>query len=240
MPDGPESGPSGICDRRAPCVTVQVDYIVPSTHERDTPMIGRLRILGIALGVIGLGFVVVGGYAFFKVQEGTSSLKAFSAAQAVELSYNEDGQLVDGGEVAGAESIMALLTEDWGYPVVQGELDPNDPIVNTGSEYMYQMATVSYHTLHGTQTDRPRRGLHRPRRNGVHRRNAVRDPGRWPLLGTVRPREPDRCRGPRTGMDRRGTRPDRRARRRSLDGRGPAARSRHSPPCSAWSAARSS
>ncbi len=115
-------------------------------------MIGRLRILGIALGVIGLGFVVVGGYAFFKVQEGTSSLKAFSAAQAVELSYNEDGQLVDGGEVAGAESIMALLTEDWGYPVVQGELDPNDPIVNTGSEYMYQMATVSYHTLHGTQT----------------------------------------------------------------------------------------
>ena len=65
-------------------------------------MIGRLRILGIALGVIGLGFVVVGGYAFFKVQEGTSSLKAFSAAQAVELSYNEDGQLVDGGEVAGA------------------------------------------------------------------------------------------------------------------------------------------
>jgi len=115
-------------------------------------MIGRLRILGIALGVIGLGFVVVGGYAFFKVQEGTSSLKAFSAAQAVELSYNEDGQLVDGGEVAGAESIMALLTEDWGYPVVQGELDPNDPIVNTGSEYMYQMATVSYHTPHGTQT----------------------------------------------------------------------------------------
>ena len=115
-------------------------------------MIGRLRILGIVLGVIGLGFVVVGGYAFFKVQEGTSSLKAFSAAQAVELSYNEDGQLVDGGEVAGAQSIMALLTEDWGYPVVQGELDPNDPIVNTGSEYMYQMATVSYHTLHGTQT----------------------------------------------------------------------------------------
>ena len=115
-------------------------------------MIGRMRILGIALGLIGLAFIVAGGYSFFKVQEGTSSLKAFSAAQAVELSYNEDGQLVDRGEVAGAESIMALLTEDWGYPVVQGELDPNDPIVNTGSEYMYQMATVAYHTLHGTQT----------------------------------------------------------------------------------------
>ena len=115
-------------------------------------MIGRLRGLGIVLGLIGLGFVVAGGYSFFKVQEGASSLKAFSAAQAVELSYNEDGQLVDRGEVAGAESIMALLTDDWGYPVVTGELDPNDPIVNTGSEYMYQMATVSYHTLHGTQT----------------------------------------------------------------------------------------
>ena len=115
-------------------------------------MIGRLRILGIALGLIGLAFIVAGGFAFLKVQEGTTSLKAFSAAQGVELSYNEDGQLVDGGEVAGAESIMALLTGDWGYPVVQGELDPNDPIVNTGSEYMYQMATVAYHTLHGTQT----------------------------------------------------------------------------------------
>jgi hypothetical protein len=115
-------------------------------------MIGRLRILGIALGLIGLAFVVAAGYSYFKVQEGTTSLKAFSAAQAVELTYNEDGQLVDRGEVAGAESITALLTEDWGYPVVQGELDPNDPVVNTGSEYMYQMATVAYHTLHGTQT----------------------------------------------------------------------------------------
>ena len=115
-------------------------------------MIGRLRILGIVLGLIGLAFIVAGGFAYFKVQEGTTSLKAFSAAQGVELSYNEDGQLVDGGEVAGAASIMALLTEDWGYPVVTGELDPNDPIVNTGSEYMYQMATVAYHTLHGTQT----------------------------------------------------------------------------------------
>ena len=47
---------------------------------------------------------------------------------------------------------MTLLTNDWGYPVVTGELDPNDPVVNTSSEYMYQMATVAYHTLHGEQT----------------------------------------------------------------------------------------
>jgi hypothetical protein len=115
-------------------------------------MISRLRGLGIVLGLIGIAFVVAGGFAFLKVQEGSASLKAFSAAQGVELSYNEDGQLVDRGETAGADAIMALLTDDWGYPVVAGELDPADPTVNTASEYMYQMATVAYHTLHGTQT----------------------------------------------------------------------------------------
>lgn len=112
----------------------------------------RLRGLGIVLGLIGLAFVVAGGFAFFKVQEGTASLNAFSAAQGVTLSYNEDGQLIDRGETAGAASIMSLLTDDWAYPVVASELDPNDPIVNTGSEYMFQMATVAYHTLNGTQT----------------------------------------------------------------------------------------
>ena len=115
-------------------------------------MTSRLRGLGIVLGLIGLAFVVAGGFAFFKVQEGTASLNAFSAAQNVQLAYNEDGQLVDRGEVEGAQAIMALLTDDWGYPVQSGELDPNDPIVNTGTEYMFQMATVAYHTLHGTQT----------------------------------------------------------------------------------------
>ncbi len=47
---------------------------------------------------------------------------------------------------------MTLLTDSWGYPVVSSELDPADPIVNTGSEYMYQMAVVAYHTLNSTQT----------------------------------------------------------------------------------------
>lgn len=115
-------------------------------------MIGRLRSLGIVLGVIGFAFVIVGAYAFFKVQEGSASLNAFSEAQGVTLAYSEDGQLTDRGTVEGAEPIMALLTDDWGYPVVAAELDPNDPLVNTASEYMYQMAVVSYHTLHGEQT----------------------------------------------------------------------------------------
>jgi hypothetical protein len=115
-------------------------------------MTTRLRRLGFVLAVIGLVFAAGGAYAFIKTQEGARSLDAFSAAQNVKLSYNEQGQLVDRGEVEGAQAILALLSEEWGYPVVAGELDPNDPVVDTGSEYMYQMATVAYHTLHGTQT----------------------------------------------------------------------------------------
>ena len=115
-------------------------------------MAGRLQKIGIVLAVFGLVFAAGGAYAALKVQEGYRSLDAFSAAQGVELTYNEQGQLVDRGETAGAAAIMALLTDDWGYPVAMAELDPNDPVVDTASEYMYQMATVAYHTLHGEQT----------------------------------------------------------------------------------------
>lgn len=115
-------------------------------------MISRLRGLGVILALIGIVFIAAGAFAFIKTQEGYRSLNAFSAAQDVQLTYNDKGQLVDRGETEGAQAIMALLTDDWAYPVVGSELDPNDPIVNTASEYMYQMATVAYHTLNGTQT----------------------------------------------------------------------------------------
>lgn len=115
-------------------------------------MFKRLRVLGIVLAVMGLGFIAAGGVAFLQVQDGYDSLQAFSAAQNVTLSYNEDGQLVDRGTTEGAEAIMALLTDDWDYPVNQADFDPADPVVNTASEYMFQMATVGYHILHGTQT----------------------------------------------------------------------------------------
>jgi hypothetical protein len=115
-------------------------------------MSGRLTKLGVVLAIFGLGFIVAGGYAFIKVQEGQHSLATFSAAQNVKLSYNDEGQLVDRGEVAGGQAIMTLLTDEWGYTITPGELNPNDPVVNTASEYMFQMATVAYHTLHGTQT----------------------------------------------------------------------------------------
>lgn len=112
----------------------------------------RLSTLGYLLLVIGLVFVVAGGVAYSRVQEGYDSLQAFSAEQNVELGYNEDGQLIDRGTTEGADAIMSLLVDDWKYPVVEADLDPNDPLVNTGSEYMFQMATVTYHVLNGTQT----------------------------------------------------------------------------------------
>ncbi len=115
-------------------------------------MTKRLQFLGVALALIGLGFLVGSGVAYAKVQAGYDSLKAFSAAQNVELTYNDNGQLTDRGETKGAEAIMSLLTDDWQYPVTESDLNPADPVVNTASEFMYQMATVSYHTLHGEQT----------------------------------------------------------------------------------------
>jgi hypothetical protein len=112
----------------------------------------RLRTLGMVLALIGLGFVVAGGVAFFKVQEGYGSLQAFSESQNVLLSYDEEGRLTDRGSPEAAQEILTLLTEDWGYPIVEGHLDPADPLVNTATEYMYQMAVVGYHILNGTQT----------------------------------------------------------------------------------------
>ena len=115
-------------------------------------MTKRLQTIGVVLAVIGLGFLAGAGVAYARVQAGYDSLHAFSAAQNVELAYDENGQLTDRGETKGAQEIMALLKDDWKYPVVESDLDPNDPVVNTASEFMYQMATVSFHTLTGTQT----------------------------------------------------------------------------------------
>jgi hypothetical protein len=111
----------------------------------------RLTKLGYFLTLVGLLFLVAGGVAYTKVQAGYDSLQAFSEAQNVELTYNDDGQLTDRGTTEGADAIMTLLKDDWKYPVVEGDLDPNDPLVNTGTEYMFQMATVGFHVLNGTQ-----------------------------------------------------------------------------------------
>ena len=111
-----------------------------------------LGLLGIFLVVVGIGYFVGAGVAYSKVQGGYGSLQSFSEAQNVTLSYNDEGKLVDRGTVEGAEAIMVLLKDDWNFPVVDGDMDPNDPLVNTASEYMYQMATIAHHTLEGTQS----------------------------------------------------------------------------------------
>jgi len=115
-------------------------------------MTRRLKTLGIVLGAVGLAFLVAAGVAYSKVQDGYGALQAFSTAQNVTLSYNDEGQLVDRGTTEGADAIMKLLTDDWGYEVIGSDLDPNDPVVNSATEYMFQMATIGYHILHGTQT----------------------------------------------------------------------------------------
>ena len=112
----------------------------------------RLKILGavmVAAGVFGAG---VGGYTFLKTMEGVNSLQSFSQAQDVKLNYDESGQLVDRGTTEGAQKILDLVTKDWGYAIAKSDLNPNDPLVNTASEYMYQMGTIAYHTLNSTVT----------------------------------------------------------------------------------------
>ena len=154
-----------------------------------------------------------------KTQEGANALQAFSAAQNVKLTYNDQGQLVDHGTTAGAAAIMSLLTNDWGYKVDASEINPNDPLVNTASEYMYQMATITDHTLNATTTvtfptDVGRDGkVVQARHVRLHEQRQV--------LLRLRPDQPDRGCGPRQGLDRHGAGPDRPAGRRQRHRLGP-------------------
>jgi hypothetical protein len=115
-------------------------------------MIGRLRTLGIVLAVFSLVFMAAGAFTLFKVNEGRDSLQKFSAAQNIKLAYDDQGNFTSGSTVEDGTAILAMLKNDWGYQTQPWELDRNDPLVNTPSEYMVQMATIAYHTLHSTQT----------------------------------------------------------------------------------------
>ena len=115
-------------------------------------MKNRLGVIGVGLILAGGAFAVAGGVAYAKVQDGYDSLQAFSEKENVQLTYNDQGQLVDRGSVEESQAIMKELTDGWKYPVVKSDFDPNDPLVNTASEYMYQMATIVHHVTNGTQT----------------------------------------------------------------------------------------
>ena len=110
-----------------------------------------LRVTGVVLIIIGILAWGAAGYAYLRAQDGSDALQGFSDAQNVTLSYNDEGQLVDRGSTEGAEEILNLLGDVWGWPIDNGELNPDNPVVNTATEYMYQMATIATHTLNGVQ-----------------------------------------------------------------------------------------
>ncbi len=113
----------------------------------------RMRIVGAILVAAGL---TVAGIAFLygapTANAGLDSAQAMYQAQGVELSYNEEGELLDRGTPEGAAKIMAMLRDDWDYPVKQSSFDPDDPIINTRDELMYQYAVITYHVYHGERT----------------------------------------------------------------------------------------
>jgi hypothetical protein len=113
-------------------------------------MNARLKKLGVVLAALGLVFVAGGVFAYSKVAAGADALQAFSAAQNVTLAYDENGNYLSHGTAEEGATILAMLQDEWKYPVNLSEINPDDPLVNTGSEYMLQMATVVYHTLHAT------------------------------------------------------------------------------------------
>ncbi|MDX1535357.1 MAG: hypothetical protein R3346_01165 [Candidatus Spechtbacterales bacterium] len=115
-------------------------------------MAKKLKLVGVLFLLTGLGFMTVGGVVLSKAQAGLNSLDAVYEAQGIELNYNDDGQLIDRGQVEGGNAILSLLEDDWEYPLNRKNLDPNDPLVNTPDELMVQFATISYHVLHGEHT----------------------------------------------------------------------------------------
>lgn len=115
-----------------------------------TNMKNRIRILGVVLAVAGVAMAAAGFfYGLPQATDGLASAQAMYEAQGVTLSYNEQGQLVDRGTTEGADKIMSLLENDWKFPVNRASFDPDDPVVNTRDELMFQYATITYHVLHG-------------------------------------------------------------------------------------------
>jgi hypothetical protein len=111
----------------------------------------RLKKLGVVVAILGLLFVLGAGIAAYKVKQGSDALGAFAAEQNVNLRYDEDGNFLS-GDAEESAAILSLVRDDWKYPVNMSELDPNDPLVNTGTEYMYQMATITHHVIDQTVT----------------------------------------------------------------------------------------
>lgn len=111
----------------------------------------RLRALAAVIVVAGLVTAAVGAfYVLPQADDGLASAQAIYAEEGVRLSYNAEGKLIDRGTPEGAQKILDMLETDWKYPVKASNFDPNDPVINTRDELMYQYATITYHVLHTT------------------------------------------------------------------------------------------
>jgi hypothetical protein len=112
----------------------------------------RLRVVGIVMIVAGLAVASVGFlYGIPTANDGLDSAQAMYESQGISLSYDDQGRLVDRGTVEGAQAIMRLLEVEWRFPVKHSSFDPNDPLINTRDELMFQYATIVYHVLHTKQ-----------------------------------------------------------------------------------------
>ena len=111
-----------------------------------------VTVAGLILVVGGLIGIALGAFLYFKADAGLKSLDAVYAAQGQMMTYDADGNFTDRGTAAGGDAILGLLEDDWKFPLNRANLDPNDPLVNTPDELMVKYATITYHTLHGTQT----------------------------------------------------------------------------------------
>ncbi len=76
----------------------------------------------ISFGVLALALVImaVGVVNMQKANEGLQSLDAVYAAQGIELSYNEDGQLIDRGTTEEADAIKSMMVDEWKFPANMG------------------------------------------------------------------------------------------------------------------------
>jgi hypothetical protein len=111
-----------------------------------------VTVAGLILVVGGLIGIALGGFLYLKADAGLKSLDAVYATQGQMMTYDADGNFTDRGTKEGGDALLSLLENDWKFPLNRANLDPNDPLVNTPDELMVKYATITYHTLNGTQT----------------------------------------------------------------------------------------
>lgn len=107
---------------------------------------------GLVLVMGGIVGISMGAYLFIMADAGLGSLEAVYEVQGRYMSYDDEGNFTDRGTAEAGAKILALLEEDYAYPLNYANLDPEDPLVNTPDELMVQYGIITYHTLHGTQT----------------------------------------------------------------------------------------